>query len=346
MINPRFIWIALPMLATACVQLPTEDAPPPTMPKIPSAPAPTAAPEPATPPPALAKTAPHPEPAAVAAPTPPEPDSGPLVEDTCVRIAEKLASIGYEECLGLDLRESGHHSVHGTPILEREFPPLPSRQPLGRVLLIGGVHGDELSSVSVVFKWLRKLEDHHSGLFHWIVAPMANPDGTLLKRAQRINANGIDLNRNLPTPNWLADSRDYWKRTKRDPRRYPGARPASEPETRWLMDEIEHFQPDVIVSVHSPHHLVDYDAPTRRQAPQKIGMLQRNFLGTYPGSLGNYAGLQRGIPVVTLELPHSWYLPEPAEITHMWVDLVRWLRTNVPNARQQRLAKFGANAGK
>ena len=33
---------------------------------------------------------------------------------------------------------------------------------LGRVLLIGGIHGDEYSSVTIVFKWLSILDRHHS----------------------------------------------------------------------------------------------------------------------------------------------------------------------------------------
>ncbi len=253
------------------------------------------------------------------------------VEQACGRIAAKLASVGYEECTSLDLEPSGFRSVEGFPLLIKEYPPLAQREPLGRVLLIGGTHGDELSSISIVFKWMHKLEQHHSGLFHWRINPLMNPDGALRKRHRRTNAKGVDLNRNFITPG--SDSRaalEYWKvSARKNKRRYPGPYPLSEPESYWLYHEIERFKPDVIISVHAPHRLVDYDAPSRKNAPRRIGALHKRLLGTYPGSLGNYAGLHLGIPVVTLELPHAGIMPSAKQISWLWTDLVRWLRRNV-----------------
>ena len=79
------------------------------------------------------------------------------------------------------------------------------------------------------------LNRNHSGLFHWRVAPLVNPDGLLRERSQRMNDNGVDLNRNFPSPNWQEETRDYWiRRTSRNPRRYPGPGPLSEPESQWL----------------------------------------------------------------------------------------------------------------
>ncbi len=253
------------------------------------------------------------------------------VAQACDRIASKLASVGYDECMSLGLQPSGFRSVEGFPLLIKEYPPLARRQPLGRVLLVGGTHGDELSSISIVFKWMHTLEKHHSGLFHWRVNPLMNPDGALRKRHRRTNAKGVDLNRNFVTPD---DGNDaalrYWRVSAREnERRYPGPYPLSEPESYWLYHEIERFQPDVIVSVHAPHHLVDYDAPSRKNAPRRIGHLHQRLLGTYPGSLGNYAGLHLGIPVVTLELPHAGIMPNQKQISWLWTDLVRWLRRNV-----------------
>jgi len=53
------------------------------------------------------------------------------------------------------------------------------------------------------------------------------------------------------------------------------------------------------------------------------------LLGTYPGSLGNYAGINLNIPVITLELPHSWVMPSEAETSKIWEDIVSWLKANV-----------------
>lgn len=255
------------------------------------------------------------------------PREGGVVASACLQIAAKLASVGFRECGRDGLGPSGARSVNGFPILVEEYPPLAARRPLGRVLVVGGIHGDELSSVSVVFKWMAILGRYHSGLFHWRVAPLMNPDGLLQSRSQRVNANGVDLNRNFPTPNWQDESRHYWvQRTGRNPRRYPGGAPMSEPETRWLVEEVERFRPDAIVAVHAPYGILDFDG--YMPPPRRLGSLYLNQLGTYPGSLGNF-GMQHKIPVITIELPSAGIMPSTAEISRIWVDLVRWLRRNV-----------------
>ncbi len=255
--------------------------------------------------------------------------NGDLVTATCQRIGGKLGSVDYEECMKIGLELSEGYAVSGTPILLKEYPPLPTRAPRGRVLLIGGIHGDEYSSVTIVFRWMEILDRYHSGLFHWRISPLMNPDGLLRKKSQRMNENGVDLNRNFPCPNWFDETRDYWvRRTSSNPRRFPGDAPLSEPESRWLHDEIERFQPEVIVSVHAPHGVLDFDGPP--EAPKRFGSLHLNLLGTYPGSLGRYAGVHKDIPVVTIELPRAGTMPTYKEQRQIWLDLVRWLKTRLP----------------
>lgn len=252
-----------------------------------------------------------------------------VVDVECQRIGSKLGSVSYMDCKKLNLQASNGATVNQATILYKEYPPLPTRKPLGKVLLVGGIHGDEYSSVSIVFKWLRTLDKHHSGLFHWRIVPVLNADGLLQKKSQRMNANGVDLNRNFPMPGWEAATKEYWvQKTSRDPRRYPGTAPLSEPESQWLVEEMNRFQPDVIVAIHAPHGIIDYDGP--KNGPHKLGRLYLNLLGTYPGSLGNYAGIQRKLPVVTIELPYAGIMPSAADISHIWRDLVSWLRRNIP----------------
>jgi len=257
--------------------------------------------------------------------------AGNRVQLACSKIAAKLASVTLDECTRLKMVPSRHRSVNNFPLLIKEFPPKPPKKPRGRVLLVGGTHGDELSSISIVFKWMHTLEKYHSGLFHWRINPLMNPDGALKKKSSRTNAHRVDLNRNFLSPDRPVDAAiRYWKtRGYRNPRRYPGPYPLSEPETYWLYQEIKTFKPDVIISVHAPYSLVDYDAPDRHNAPKRIGYLYKNLMGTYPGSLGNYAGIYLGIPVITLELPHAGIMPTKAEISALWVDLVRWLLQNL-----------------
>ncbi len=262
---------------------------------------------------------------------------------TCRRIADKLGSVDLEDCTESDLQLSGARSVQGTPILVAEYPPLEGRKPLGRVLLFGGIHGDELSSVSIVYTWLDMLEQHHSGLFHWRVVPLLNPDGLLRRESQRMNERGVDLNRNFPSPNWEVEAPDYWvRRTSRNPRRYPGEAPLSEPESRWLHEQIETFQPGAIVAVHAPIHLVDYDGPP--EPPEKLGPLDLRKMGTYPGSLGRYAGIHLGLPVVTIELPSAGIMPSRDDQRRMWIDLVAWLRENLPKQEPLRTARLKETA--
>lgn len=263
---------------------------------------------------------------------PPPPPHGELrdeLHETCRRIANRLASVSMKKCTETRLQPSGAQSVKGVPILVAEYPPLPDREPLGRVLVFGGIHGDELSSVSIVYNWLQTLDRYHSGILHWRIAPVVNPDGLLQRPAQRMNARGVDLNRNFPSPNWKTEAADYWiRRTSRNPRRYPGEAPLSEPESQWLHQQIQEFEPDAIVAVHAPIHLLDYDGPP--EAPQRLGPLSLDRMGTYPGSLGRFAGVHLKLPVVTIELPSAGIMPSEDDQRQMWVDLVAWLKTNVP----------------
>ena len=251
------------------------------------------------------------------------------VTTICSKIAGKLASVGLQECLARNLSLSASYSENNNPLLIKEYPPLAQRNPQARILLLGGIHGDEYSSVTIMFKWMTILDKHHSGLFHWQVAPLVNPDGLLRPKSQRMNANGVDLNRNFL--NGVDDNAglEYWRqRTHSDPRRYPGEKPMSEKETRWMHQLITDFQPDAIVAVHAPYGIVDFDGPP--EPPTHLGPLHLHLLGTYPGSLGNFAGEQLGIPVITVELPYAGIMPSDREVSRIWIDLIRWLRGNIP----------------
>lgn len=256
--------------------------------------------------------------------------SSQLIDKSCAKIAGKLASVTLTECLQGGFESSGYFSGHEKLLLIKEYPPLLNqRKPQAKILMLGGIHGDEYSSVTIMFKWMQILDKYHSGLFHWKVAPLVNPDGLLQKKSQRMNANGVDLNRNFPNNAHPQASLSYWKdHAYSDPRRYPGKSPASEAETQWVVKLIKEFEPDAIVAVHAPYGIVDFDGPPK--PPAHLGSLYLKLLGTYPGSLGNYAGLQQHIPVVTVELPYAGIMPSQTEVSRIWTDLVRWLKNNIP----------------
>ncbi|MDE2431096.1 MAG: DUF2817 domain-containing protein, partial [Burkholderiales bacterium] len=251
------------------------------------------------------------------------------IDSWCVPLVARLPKISLRDCRNSKVLPTGARSFKGMPILARDFAAPPQHPNALRVLLIGGIHGDELTASAIVFKWLDNLQKTGAREFAWKVAPIVNPDGLLAPKPQRMNARGVDLNRNFPTPNWEQDAPHYWiKTTGKDPRRFPGKAPISEPESRWVFDTIEQFKPDVVISVHAPFGVLDFDGPVT--PPIRFGRLMFNRVGVYPGSLGNYSGLHKDIPVVTIELPNATQMPPDAEVQRIWQDMLNWIRRNVP----------------
>lgn len=238
----------------------------------------------------------------------------------CGDFYTKLPNVSRALCEEAQLKPSGARSVQGRPLLVRDILP---QAPKLRVLVVAGMHGDEFSSASVALHWL-KLAQAAPESTHWRFIPLLNPDGLLRKPARRMNTNGVDLNRNFPTPNWQQETKRYWEQlTRKDPRRWPGKAPLSEPESRYLFDEMTRFSPDVIVSIHAPYGVLDFDGPVL--PPTKLGRLYLDQVGVFPGSLGNYGGVQSAMPVVTVELPSALRTPTDAEMLKMWRDLRSWM---------------------
>lgn len=256
--------------------------------------------------------------------------------DWCNAIGRRLGSVPPPLCKKLDLTAAAEVSANKNALMFRDVPPAPrkvahagatTRRPL-RILLIGGIHGDELTSASIAFRWLQWLDEAEPSQYHWRFIPVANPDGLLATPPRRMNGHGVDLNRNFPTPDWSRDAHNYWvNKTRRDPRRFPGQQAMSEPETAWMHGQIESFKPDLVISIHAPFGILDYDGPARQ--PRRFGHLDLNRLGIYPGSLGNYGGVYKNMPVITIELPHASSMPSAREQREIWVDMLTWIRRNL-----------------
>lgn len=241
----------------------------------------------------------------------------------CSDFSTKIPNVKPDLCEAAKLQDTRARSVLGRTIWGRDIRASGAQL---RVLVLGGIHGDEMSSSSLVFHWIAFAQEPVTGLslpIDWRFIPSLNPDGLFAHPAKRVNARGVDLNRNFPTPNWERDARVYWEtRTKRDPRRWPGTKPLSEPETRFLLEQMDSFKPHLIVSVHAPYALLDFDGPS--MPPKRLGRLYLDQVGVYPGSLGNYGGVHKGVPVVTIELPDAARTPANDEMRQMWHDLLRW----------------------
>jgi protein MpaA len=172
-------------------------------------------------------------------------------------------------------------------------------------MILAAIHGDEPAGTPLV----RRLKDYLHGRPDLLqgrkvlLLPVANPDG--IARNSRLNSRGVDINRNFPAEN-------------RDEKPAHRGTPLSEPETRVIDRLIKEHDPNRIISIHQltetgpeaissrvPAGCIDYDGPAEELARRMAQDcdLPVEKLGAQPGSLGSYAGLTLGIPVVTLELP-------------------------------------------
>lgn len=199
-------------------------------------------------------------------------------------------------------------SARGVPIYH--FDALSKKADARKVLVMSLIHGDENESGSVARQWMTRLTSIESRS-SWRIVPVLNPDGW--ERNQRTNFNGVDLNRNFPSRDWHAHALPHWEKSQRkDPRRYPGPNPASEPETLCAMKMIEEYQPDFIISVHTPYGVLDFDGPS--VAFPRFGPIPWVSLGTFPGSLGRYMWMDRKTPVLTIELKDGRLLEQADKV--------------------------------
>ena len=162
------------------------------------------------------------------------------------------------------------------------------------LLLMASIHGDEAAGTPLLEELLERWRARPDLLrrLRVVVAPDVNPDG--VTKGRRRNANGVDINRNFPAENYVGG-------------RGHGTSPLSQPESLALAELFDDVAPDLIVSIHQPVGVVDWDGPAE-QAAQALGDaidLPARRMGSRPGSMGSYLGVDRGMPVITLELPSS-----------------------------------------
>ncbi len=165
-------------------------------------------------------------------------------------------------------------------------------------LVIGGIHGDEPGGVVLAEEFIHRLQSNSikNLVGRIVVIPRANPDGLIA--GTRVNARGIDINRNFPT---LDFKQGHFTQSCN-----PGKQAGSEPETGAILQIVEVFRPRLILSFHTELGCVNYDGPGAQIAQAmavKNGLSVRKDLGyATPGSLGTYFGVERNLPVITLEL--------------------------------------------
>lgn len=158
------------------------------------------------------------------------------------------------------------------------------------VLVLGCMHGDEPQGEYLIKEYLN-FNPNTKLMF----VPCVNPDGVASKT--RVNSNGVDINRNFPTKNWeLTEKNEF----------FGGEKPMSEIETKFLVDVIEQNKPNLILTLHAPFKVVNYDGDAQEVAEKVseiIGYPVEASIGyPTPGSFGTWAGIENKIPTITLEL--------------------------------------------
>ena len=158
------------------------------------------------------------------------------------------------------------------------------------VLVLGCMHGDEPQGEYLINEYIKSNTDTKL-----MFVPCVNPDGVEAKT--RVNSNGVDINRNFPTKNWeLTEKNEF----------FGGNTPASEIETKFLVEIIEKYEPKFILTLHAPYKVVNYDGDALEIA-EKISEIinypvESSIGYPTPGSFGTWAGIEKNIPTITLEL--------------------------------------------
>lgn len=166
------------------------------------------------------------------------------------------------------------------------------------ILVMGVVHGDEPQGQYLIERYV---EFNKNSALMFI--PCVNPDG--LAAGTRVNANGVDINRNFPTSNWKISERGNF---------FGGEEPASEIETQFVIETIEKYNPSIILTLHAPYKVVNYDGDAANIANEISKIIEYPVEASIgyptPGSFGTWAGIERNIPTITLELDEEASIKE------------------------------------
>jgi protein MpaA len=253
---------------------------------------------------------------AFAAPSVPVASPSPVgIKQWCDEVQSSIAKFKWrlDACKDISWKNE-MTSIEGRPLVYAEFGDPKAKNV---TLVFTMVHGDEITPLYLGLQLARWLEQNQKNMggTRVVIAPLVNPDGFFRKPRRRMNANGVDINRNFDTRDWQAKALRAWKmKFHGDPRRNPGNEPKSEPETVFQEDLIKRLKPQKIISIHAPLNFLDYDGPSTMSLDRFPKEYVQNCLqlrkqvkaissGFFPGSLGNYAGQELGIPTLTLELP-------------------------------------------
>ena len=142
-------------------------------------------------------------------------------------------------------------SVDGRPIIAYQFGNGPSM-----VLFIAAMEGNEQNPANLLQQWIPDVDANPDRIPSYrtlVIIPQINPDGYAADT--RLNADGIDLNRNFPANNWSEQvteptAPDVWTNDG-------GPYPLSEPESQAIATYTENNQPTLTLTMHSHGGIVE-----------------------------------------------------------------------------------------
>lgn len=199
-------------------------------------------------------------------------------------------------------------SVKGRPITAYQFGSGPNM-----VLYIAAMEGNEQNSAVLLQQWIPNIDANPGKIPAGrtiVVIPQINPDGYAANT--RLNAAGIDLNRNFPANNWQTQvteplANTVWTNDG-------GPSPLSAPESKALADFYAAHRPRLTLTMHSHGGIVEAnDAGDSIALGAKYASLAGyraiptsaigNFFNyTTTGAFEDWANDKLGLPVLEVEL--------------------------------------------
>jgi protein MpaA len=199
-------------------------------------------------------------------------------------------------------------SVEGRPIIAYQFGSGPSM-----VLYIGAMEGNEQNSSKLLSQWITNVDANPGKIPSYrtlVIIPTINPDG--FAADTRLNADGIDLNRNFPSNNWQTAATEptapsVWTNDG-------GPYPLSEPESQALANYYTAHLPRLTLTMHSHGGIVEANdaGGSDSLGAQYASLADYEAIPTYAignffdytttGAFEDWANNKLGLPVLEVEL--------------------------------------------